>query len=142
MTNTIDFISNIRFTHAAWLLGFPAIMMALDILTGLIYAWITKTFDSAKMRAGLGKKFAELSYIVIGAMATAGLGLPTEIITGISLYIIFMEGMSILENCEKLGAPIPGFVKAVINNVNETLSKDDYESIKKKLEQIEKALST
>lgn len=130
-----DFFNSIHFASTAWILALPAVMMALDILTGFIYAWISKTFESSKMRAGLGKKFGELSYIVIGTMATIGLGLPSYILKGISIYIIFMEVMSIIENAEKLGAPIPAFVKNVVNNVNDSLSKDDYEEIKKKMEE-------
>lgn len=129
-----NFFNNVHFISTAWILALPAIMMALDILTGFIYAWISKTFESSKMRAGLGKKFGELSYIVIGAMATIGLGLPAYILKGISIYIIFMEIMSIIENAEKLGAPIPAFVKKVVNNVNDSLSNDDYDTIRKKME--------
>ena len=132
----VDFFNSIHFVNNAWILALPAIMMALDILSGFIYAWISKTFESSKMRAGLGKKFGELSYIVIGTMATIGLGLPGYILKGISIYIIFMEVMSIIENAEKLGAPIPAFVKSVVNNVNDSLSKDDYETLKKRLEDL------
>ena len=136
MSNTMNYINNLQFTSTIWLLGFPTAMMGIDILTGLIYAWISKTFDSAKMRAGLGKKFAELSYIVIGIMATVGLGLPLYILNGISFYIIFMEGMSILENADKLGAPVPAFIKNVVNNINDSLTKDDFETIKEKLDKL------
>lgn len=136
MTDTLNYLNSMQFTSTWWVLGFPTIMMGLDILTGLIYAWISQTFDSSKMRSGLGKKFAELSYIVIGAIATISLSVPIYILNGIAFYIIFMELMSIIENCDKLGAPVPGFVKKVVNNINDSLSKDDLETIKEKLEKI------
>ena len=131
---TFDLLEGIHFTDKLWIIALPALFMATDILMGLIHAWVSQTFQSAKMRAGLGKKFGEMAYIVIGVAVTYAMGIPTYILIGITVYIIFMEFMSIMENCEKLGAPVPKFVKNVINNVNESLQADDYGKLKKKLQ--------
>lgn len=135
-----EILKNLHFASYIWLIALPCLMMALDILTGLVYAWASKTFDSARMRAGLGKKFGEISYIVVALLVTYAMTLPLYIVIGIATYIVFMEVMSITENCDKLGAPLPKALRDVINNVNDSLNNDSPEQIKEKLEKIEKVI--
>ena len=99
-----------HFHGMMWVILLPFAMMAIDVITGLIYAWVTNTFMSAKMRSGLGKKAGELAIIAIGLLFTAGMEIPQVVLNALSLYIIFMEIMSILENLDKLGVPIPVFI--------------------------------
>lgn len=127
-----DFVEQLHFSHNYWIVVLPVLLMGLDILTGLIYAWVSKTFQSARMRAGLAKKFGEMAYIIIGVATTYAMELPLYILVGIACYICFMEFMSILENCDKLGAPIPAAVKAVLNNIDESLKHDDIQELQKK----------
>lgn len=129
----INIITELHLQGRAWVILLPCICMAFDIVTGLIYAWVSATFDSARMRAGLGKKFGELTYIILGCLACYALGLPVYVAIAISVYIDFMETMSIMENCDKLGAPIPGFVRRVVNNVADAVDKGDFDDIKKGL---------
>ena len=130
-------LKEIHFANLVWLLLIPVAMMAIDIVTGLLNAWATESFMSAKMRSGLAKKCGEILTILIGIMFMYGMNLPSYILTGISVYIIFMEFMSIMENLDKLGVPIPAFISKVLNNVDETLKNDDYAEIKKKLEELQ-----
>ena len=133
-------IKEIHFANLLWLLLIPVAMMAIDIVTGLLNAWIEKNFESAKMRSGLAKKCGEMVIILIGMMFTYGLGIPSYVLTGISAYIIFMELMSVLENLDKLGVPIPAFIAKVLNNVDETLkTAEDYEELKRQLEELKAA---
>ena len=134
----INIIKELHLANKAWVLLLPCICMVFDIATGLAYAWVSKTFDSARMRAGLGKKFGELSYIVLGCIACYALGVPLYIAIAISLYIDFMEIMSIMENGDKLGAPIPKFIKVVVNNINDSLRDDDLNTIIRKAEELKK----
>lgn len=127
-------INEIHFANMLWLLLIPVAMMAIDIVTGLINAWATNSFQSARMRTGLAKKCGEIIIILIGMMFTYGMGIPKYVLTGISIYIIFMELMSIMENLDKLGVPIPAFISKVLNNVDEALKNDNYEELKKELE--------
>lgn len=124
-------IEAIHFNNMMWLILIPAAMMGIDILTGLIYAFISNAFQSAKMRSGLGKKIGELCIIVIGLLFTFGMNLPKYILTAIALYIIFMELMSIFENLKKLGVPIPAAVAKTLNNINDDIMhKEDLTEIK------------
>lgn len=134
----MDVIKELHFASRFWIIALPALFMALDICTGLVYAWESGTFKSSKMREGLGKKFGELTYIVIGVAVTVAMTLPEYLVIGIATYILFMELLSIVENCDRLGAPIPGFVRKALAQANESLQNDDLSTIKEKLEDVEK----
>ena len=121
----MDLINQLHFTSQVWVIALPSLLMGLDILTGLVFAWESGTFKSSRMRDGLGKKFGELTYICIGAAATVAMGLPHYILIGIATYILFMELMSVCENCNKLGAPLPKFVKNALSAINDSLQNDD-----------------
>ena len=121
MEDLYNFISQFHFRNELWVLFIPLGLMAIDVLTGVIKAWSQNDFKSAIMRAGLAKKAGEIMILVVGELISFGLILPDAVMNGISFYIIFMEIMSILENVDELGIPIPKFVKDVINNANDQL---------------------
>lgn len=125
MDDILQFISQFHFRNELWVLFIPLGLMAIDVLTGIIKAWANNDFQSAIMRAGLAKKAGEIMILVVGELISYGLMLPDAVMNGISFYIIFMEVMSILENADALGIPIPKFVKDVINNVDDKLQHGD-----------------
>ena len=131
-----DIFESLHFTHEYWSVLLPCIMIAIDFITGLIYAWSSRTFESKKMRTGLTKKVGEISIIVIGEVFSFAFGLPRYIMVGISLYIVLMELMSVFENLDKMGVPIPKFIKDVVNNTTESILNADAETIKDKAEEI------
>lgn len=61
----MEALMNLNFTNIWWAIGVPLILMALDIITGYYNAWKDNSVSSSKMRNGLGKKCAELCYIII-----------------------------------------------------------------------------
>jgi len=121
MDEILEFISQFHFRNELWVLFIPLGLMAIDVLSGVIKAWAHNDFQSAIMRSGLAKKAGEIVILVVGELVSFGLLLPDTIMNCISFYIIFMEIMSILENADALGIPIPKFVKDVINNVDDQL---------------------
>ena len=121
MDDILQFISQFHFRNELWVLFIPLGLMAIDVLSGVIKAWAHNDFQSKIMRAGLAKKAGEIVILVVGELVSFGLLLPDTIMNCISFYIIFMEIMSILENADALGIPIPKFVKDVINNVDDQL---------------------
>ena len=121
MEELYNVVSQFHFRNELWVLFIPLGLMAIDALTGVIKAWVKNDFKAAIMRAGLAKKAGEIMILVVGELISFGLMLPDAIMNGISFYIIFMEVMSILENIDDLGIPIPKFVKDVINNANDQL---------------------
>lgn len=125
MEEIIQVVSQFEFRNELWVLFIPLGLMAIDVLSGVIKAWAHNDFKSAIMRAGLAKKAGEIMILVVGELISYGLMLPDAIMNGISFYIIFMEIMSILENADELGIPIPKFVRDVINNVDDKLQNGD-----------------
>ena len=120
-----ELLNSIHFTNDVWTVMLPVILMLIDIITGITNAWIKKELDSSILRKGLGKKLGEISAILIGEIFVAGFGLKTLVADGISIYIIVMELISICENLEELGVPIPKFIKRALAVTNEKIVEED-----------------
>jgi len=126
MEDLYNIISQFHFRNELWVLFIPLGLMAIDVLSGVIKAWAHNDFQSSIMRSGLAKKAGEIVILVVGELVSFGLLLPEAVMNSISFYIIFMEIMSILENADALGIPIPKFVKDVINNANDQLQNGQH----------------
>ena len=113
-------ISDFEITHEIWFILLPLILETLDVITGYLNAWIRDDIQSKKMREGLGKKVAELVYCSVALLINLLFSLPS-ISYFISGYICFMEIMSLAENCDKLGVPMPNVLKKKVNNLEEDL---------------------
>lgn len=120
-----DIIQNAHFRNEYWTLIIPAVLMALDILTGVTEAWKTGHLKSYKMREGLSHKAGELCILLIGELFTYGLQLSQIFMVFVSFYIILMELISIAENIEKLGIWLPKFIKNAFRNAKEKLENED-----------------
>jgi toxin secretion/phage lysis holin len=121
MENIIQIVGQFNFRNEWWVLFTPLIFMAVDILTGVVRAWVGKEFKPSVMRAGLGKKAGEIAILIVGELLSYALGLPDIIMNLTSFYIIFMEFVSVCENVDQLGIPIPSFIKNAINDVDNEL---------------------
>ncbi len=111
-------LMNLQFTNIWWTLGLPLILMVLDIITGYYNAWKNNEVSSSKMRDGLGKKCAELCYIVLGFVFKFAFGIEA-IMYFMVIYVCYMEVVSLLENCAKLGLPLPKKIAEKLNNNKE-----------------------
>lgn len=135
----IEVLQSFRFRNEWWVLILPISLMAIDVVTGLLKAFVTKTFQSSVLRAGGCKKAGEVAVLGVGELFTCALMLPDYVMIMVSAYIVFMEIMSIIENVDKLGVPIPAFVRDVVNNVddqlyNHHLSEEEIAEIKELIE--------
>ena len=117
-------LEEINLTSNMWYILMPLFLCILDVITGYLNAWIKNDVKSVKMRTGLGKKVGELSYCFLGLITYYALG-TNSIAVFITAYICFMEVVSLLENCDKLGVPIPKVISKRLNNVSEILNPDD-----------------
>lgn len=125
MAELKDLVDQFQFTNAIWMVLLPVAMMAIDIVTGFINAWVKGEIKSSILRKGIAKKSGELVIILLGELFVIGMNLPVGICAGISIYIIVMELISIFENLDKLGVPIPKFVSKALNDTAEKINKDD-----------------
>lgn len=131
MENFTNILDKVKFANEIWVFIIPGVLMAIDILTGSLNAWAKSNFKSFKMREGLVKKCGEITILAIGQLFTIGLVLPTYIMSGISFYIIFMELISICENLQKMGVPIPKFIKKALDDTEKALEEKESVNSKK-----------
>lgn len=131
MENFTNILDKVKFANEIWVFIIPGVLMAVDILTGSLNAWAKANFRSFKMREGLVKKCGEITILAIGQLFTVGLVLPTYIMSGISFYIIFMELISICENLQKMGVPIPKFIKKALDDTEKALEEKESVDSKK-----------
>lgn len=127
-------VQGFEFRNEFWCLILPIILMGFDIATGFVNAWSKKEIQSSKLRRGLSKKVGEISILVIGEFISFALRIPPKVMKFLSLYIILMEIISIFENLDKLGVPIPKFISKVVNNVEESINTADVKDIEKAIE--------
>ena len=136
-----EILTHLQFASPTWVYALPLILMGVDILTGLVNACFKeKNFQSSIMRAGLTKKVGEISIIVVAIVCTYGLGIPVAVMKGIVIYIAFMELMSIFENADKMGVPLPFFVKSLVNNIQDSIQNDDLKTAIEKMHKLEAVL--
>lgn len=126
MEEAINFLKGFHFTNAVWVLTIPVTLMSIDVVTGYLNAWVKGEVKSCKMREGLVKKFGEIVILVIGKLFEFGLSLPSYIMNLISLYIVAMELLSITENLNKMGVPIPKFFRRGIGELTSTIQNEDF----------------
>lgn len=96
------------------------IFMALDYLTGIVRAYMTKTLSSQIGVKGLAKKFL-IILILIGAVCLDRLiSNDTWVFrTLVCYFYIANEGISILENASELGLPVPNKLKEALLSLRE-----------------------
>lgn len=108
----------LEFSNYIWVFLLPLMLMALDVITGYYNAWKNHQIKSQKMRDGIGKKIAEIVYIVVGFFFNMAFNFPA-LMYFIAIYIIYMEVVSIAENCDKLGVHFPEEISKRLNNDSE-----------------------
>jgi len=138
-----EILKNLHFTSPTWVYALPLILMGVDILTGLVNACFKeKNFKSSVMRTGLTKKVGEIAIILVAIVVTYAFGLPLWLLMKpIVLYIAFMEFMSIIENADKMGVPLPKFVKDLVNNINTSIQNDSLQEMTDKVHKLEAVLA-
>lgn len=120
-------INKIQFTHRYWVLLLPLILMSADIVTGWIQATINNTWDSTKMRTGLFRKSGEMLVIILAWAISIAISIPVDIAAWIAIYICIMEVISVCENLDQAGVPMPVWITRKLKKVAQDLSSDDEE---------------
>lgn len=82
-----------------------ALLIIIDLITGLAYAIKNKSIKSSIMYNGLMKKFGEVMIVVVSIICQASLNINATI--PVITMVFACEAISILENSGKLGAPVP-----------------------------------
>lgn len=104
---------------ASWLGGIDAllvtllVMMGIDIFTGVIVSWVTKTTSSKVMFKGIIKKIVEIVIVILTVqldkLIVGELGLNVHLREYFIVYVMLDELLSIIENSCMLGVFPEGF---------------------------------
>lgn len=120
----MESLKNITFADRYWVLLLPLILMAADIVTGWIQATINGTWESTKMRVGLFRKSSELLVVIVAYAISVAIVLPFDVVGFISGYIVIMEILSVCENLNQAGLPVPVWITRRLGKVAKDLSED------------------
>lgn len=120
-------LSSLSYRSEFWTLLLPVLLMGIDFLTGFIHAWVKREIKSSIMRTGMGKKAGECFVLLLGLIFVKGVNAPKYILGFFSFYIVVMELVSICENLDKLGVPIPKWIKKGLGVLNEKFQNGSIE---------------
>ena len=120
------------------LLLLPFILMVLDFLTGITHAWATGHLKSYKMREGLNKKVGEICILLVGYIFTWTINAPKYLMIGLTIYIVIMELISLSENLDKMGVPLPKPLKKALRNAEYKATEGEKKEDKKEGEKNDK----
>lgn len=121
----MESLQQIQFTSNVWPIVLPVILMGADVLTGWIQASINGTWDSTKMRKGLFRKSAEIVIIVLAYVVQLAITLPINIFLFISIYVSIMEILSVIENLDQAGLPVPRWITRKLKKAMEEMAEGD-----------------
>lgn len=94
---------------AGELAGVTVTMMLIDVISGYVGAWVTKTVSSSRMREGLAHKGMLILLVLMAGLidwvqqqGLADLGFKVPLLEAACIYIIWMEINSALENAGEI----------------------------------------
>ena len=113
------------FLFGAWDIAFQVlcVFMVLDYVTGVMSAFVNRKLSSKQGIKGIFKKLAILCTIIVAVMLDRVLDTDALRIATI-LCLVGNEGISLLENLTRLGAPIPGQIVDALSQLRGKYDND------------------
>ena len=102
------------------------IFSALDYVTGVLCAVMDRSLSSAVGFRGICRKMMIFLLVGLGHILdvhVAGSGAAVR--TAVICFYLANEGLSILENAARLGLPVPGRLKAALEQLHSGSEKED-----------------
>ncbi len=93
-----------------------AIVIVIDIVTGLINAILKQEVNSTTMREGLVKKLYEFVLVLVGYLLDVLLSTGTTVCTAVALFYVIEEILSIIENTSKY-IPYPEIITKTLDKL-------------------------
>ena len=94
--------------------------MALDYLTGLLRAWINKEVSSDVGLKGIARKTVIFIVLIVAVLLDRLLNTGHWVFrTLVAYFYIANEGLSLIENCAALGAPVPSQITDALAQLKE-----------------------
>ncbi|MDY2782632.1 MAG: phage holin family protein [Candidatus Pseudoruminococcus sp.] len=100
-------------------------VMVIDYITGMVSAWHNAELSSKKGVFGIIKKLCYLALVCVGmgvdwliysGMTQVGITMNYTVFFGIlvAIWLIINELISILENLNRIGVPLPKFITVIV----------------------------
>ena len=89
------------------------LVMAIDYITGMISAWKNRELSSREGLFGIVKKLCYLFFGMVGI--TFGVNMLFCVL--VTIWLIINELISILENLNEIGVPIPKFLTSIVKRL-------------------------
>lgn len=118
----MDIVFSIHYADNYWIILLPAIMAVADVITGFVQAQINGTKNSSVMRKGLYRKCGELGTIILVWVVCVAIELSIKYVAAVSTYVCIMEALSVLENLQAMGVPIPDFVTRKAHEIDDEIN--------------------
>lgn len=115
---------DLAYTTFYWALLLPGIMEIADVITGYASAWMRGEQKSSIMRKGLPRKMGEYALLLLSICFAKAFGLPDGVVYAVSLYIVVMEVLSVAENLQAMGVPIPNWITKKAHKIAEEINDD------------------
>lgn len=101
-------------------------VVVLDYITGVMSAAFTHKLSSAEGFRGILKKVAIFVLVALASLLDKLVPATNEAVrASVCVFYIANEGISILENVEKMGVPLPKILRDVLAKLNEEPQKKD-----------------
>lgn len=139
-------VSALTFLFGGWhiTLGILAVMVLLDISTGVLKGFMLKEVRSRRLSDGLFRKAGFVALIILAQMIDLWIGIPIfrTLVVGL---LIANEAISVLENLVQMGVPIPKKLVQFLQVVKDSdgdigKAKAEVALIKKSAEKVEEKL--
>ena len=100
--------------------------VVIDYITGIMCAIVDKKLSSSVGFKGLFKKVLIFALVGIGhILDTHVIGTGSVLRTAVIFFYMSNEGISLMENAGHLGLPIPGKLKAVLEQLHDRAEKEE-----------------
>jgi toxin secretion/phage lysis holin len=95
------------------------IIIALDVLTGLMRALVQQQLSSSISWRGMLKKVMILMIVALAYQADCLIGAGTLVRDATIIFFGVSEALSVLENAAAAGLPVPDFLRDALRQLNE-----------------------
>lgn len=103
------------------------VFLSVDYISGVVCAILGGNLSSRVGAIGIAKKLGILCIIALSTLIQNHVFQTETLRSAVILYYISNEGISILENCAKLGIPIPEKLKNALKSIRESDAKNKEE---------------
>lgn len=127
VTYTQEVLESITYTHDYWIFLAPLLLHAADVITGWIQATINSKWDSTKMRYGIMRKAGMMIIVILAYCFEYAIEAVRQahVATFLSVCIVVMEVVSVFENLDQAGVPIPGPIKRRLKKARKDIENEE-----------------